>query len=545
MTSLPGMTLDPSAPPPLLLDSSYVSPDYGNLSLLSSLPAANISSNKLYQVPVGFIVLLSIFYGIISLVAVAGNFMVMWIVATSRRMQTVTNFFIANLAVADIIIGLFSIPFQFQAALLQRWVLPEFMCAFCPFVQVLSVNVSIFTLTAIALDRYRAVMSPLKARTTKLRAKFIICGIWTLAVAAALPCALALRVETQVESHALNLTKPFCHEVGISRKAWRIYNHVLVCLQYFFPLLTICFVYARMGLKLKESKSPGNAQGARDAGILKNKKKGTPGEGCSFVMTASQRQRTSSRVFAKAAQVKQGRYWYADEKRGLWRVNVATRKLIARRQRALHHTEKLDRRWSFLVFAKTNAGSLGADETLRRPEQTSPLCERTWAAHDFVYCPSDGDAQAAQELRRLSIKRAVAQQPQASRNRSSCGENDEISKDVPFGGVIRRYRQTSGARPNEITSSTTAAKRAASPLKRYVNPFLGETLGLNGRHVELLVPYRKETVRRYKNASGDGGGLPFSATLPPKIECHALYMCSSNVKTAALAVAQPSVNEHC
>ncbi|KAH7980387.1 hypothetical protein HPB49_015478 [Dermacentor silvarum] len=273
MTSLPGMTHDPSAPPPLLLDSPYVSPDYGNLSLLPSLPAGNVSSGKLYQVPVGFIVLLSIFYGLISLVAVAGNFMVMWIVATSRRMQTVTNFFIANLAVADIIIGLFSIPFQFQAALLQRWVLPEFMCAFCPFVQVLSVNVSIFTLTAIALDRYRAVMSPLKARTTKLRAKFIICGIWTLAVAAALPCALALRVETQVESHALNLTKPFCHEVGISRKAWRIYNHVLVCLQYFFPLLTICFVYARMGLKLKESKSPGNAQGARDAGILKNKKK--------------------------------------------------------------------------------------------------------------------------------------------------------------------------------------------------------------------------------------------------------------------------------
>lgn len=277
MTSLPGlgMTNDPS-PPPFLLDVPYFPQEYSNLSAFPSAPpplGVDVSSGTLYQVPVGFIVLLSLFYGLISLVAVAGNFMVMWIVATSRRMQTVTNFFIANLAVADIIIGLFSIPFQFQAALLQRWVLPEFMCAFCPFVQVLSVNVSIFTLTAIALDRYRAVMSPLKARTSKLRAKFIICAIWTLALAAALPYALALRVETLVVSSALNLTKPFCHEVGISRSAWRVYNHALVCLQYFFPLLTICFVYARMGLKLKESKSPGNAQGARDAGILKNKKK--------------------------------------------------------------------------------------------------------------------------------------------------------------------------------------------------------------------------------------------------------------------------------
>ncbi|CAN7986336.1 unnamed protein product [Ixodes hexagonus] len=277
MTSMPGfgMTHDPS-PPPLLLDVPYQPQDYANFSIFPSAPpplGVGVSSGTLYQVPVGFIVLLSLFYGLISLVAVAGNFMVMWIVATSRRMQTVTNFFIANLAVADIIIGLFSIPFQFQAALLQRWVLPEFMCAFCPFVQVLSVNVSIFTLTAIALDRYRAVMSPLKARTSKLRAKFIICAIWTLALAAALPYALALRVETLVVSSALNLTKPFCHEVGISRSAWRVYNHGLVCLQYFFPLLTICFVYARMGLKLKESKSPGNAQGARDAGILKNKRK--------------------------------------------------------------------------------------------------------------------------------------------------------------------------------------------------------------------------------------------------------------------------------
>jgi leucokinin receptor len=55
--------------------------------------------------------------------------------------------------------GLFA---QFQAALLQRWNLPHFMCAFCPFVQVLSVNVSVFTLTAIAVDRHRAILNPLR-----------------------------------------------------------------------------------------------------------------------------------------------------------------------------------------------------------------------------------------------------------------------------------------------------------------------------------------------------------------------------------------------
>lgn len=66
----------------------------------------------LYDVPAGIIALLSIFYGTISVLAVVGNSLVMWIIATSRRMQNVTNCFISNLALADIVIGLFAIPFQ-------------------------------------------------------------------------------------------------------------------------------------------------------------------------------------------------------------------------------------------------------------------------------------------------------------------------------------------------------------------------------------------------------------------------------------------------
>ena len=67
---------------------------------------------NLYEVPTGVTALLSLFYGSISVIAVVGNSLVMWIVATSRRMQNVTNCFIANLALADIVIGLFAIPFQ-------------------------------------------------------------------------------------------------------------------------------------------------------------------------------------------------------------------------------------------------------------------------------------------------------------------------------------------------------------------------------------------------------------------------------------------------
>lgn len=77
------------------------------------------SSDTLYDVPTGMIVLLSFLYGSISVLAVVGNLLVMWVVATSRRMQSVTNCYIANLALADIVIGLFAVPFQVSAYL--KW----------------------------------------------------------------------------------------------------------------------------------------------------------------------------------------------------------------------------------------------------------------------------------------------------------------------------------------------------------------------------------------------------------------------------------------
>ncbi|XP_050521027.1 RYamide receptor-like isoform X2 [Daktulosphaira vitifoliae] len=231
----------------------------------------------LYDVPVSIIVLLSIFYGTISVMAVVGNTLVIWIVTSSRRMHNVTNCYIANLALADIVIGLFSIPFQFQAALLQRWNLPAVMCPFCPFVQVLSVNVSIFTLTAIAIDRHRAILSPLRATPTKFRAKLLIATIWIAAFTLATPMAIALRVQVieYTDGAGYKLEKPFCHNLRLPEQTMFLYRVTLLFVQYVVPVIIITVVYVRMALRLWGSHAPGNAQDSRDANLMRNKKKGT------------------------------------------------------------------------------------------------------------------------------------------------------------------------------------------------------------------------------------------------------------------------------
>ncbi|EDW69722.1 RYamide receptor isoform X1 [Drosophila virilis] len=233
---------------------------------------------RLYAAPAEIVALLSIFYGGISIVAVIGNTLVIWVVATTRQMRTVTNMYIANLAFADVIIGLFSIPFQFQAALLQRWNLPYFMCGFCPFVQALSVNVSVFTLTAIAIDRHRAIINPLRARPTKFISKFIIAGIWLLALVFAAPFPIAFRVEEITDRFRendvyFNLTRPFCMNKNLSDEQLKAYRYALVFVQYLVPFCVISFVYIQMAVRLWGTHAPGNAQDSRDITLLKNKKK--------------------------------------------------------------------------------------------------------------------------------------------------------------------------------------------------------------------------------------------------------------------------------
>ena len=108
-----------------------------------------------YQPSKEVIIMLSVLYGSLSLVTVLSNSMVIYIyMSSSRPMQPILDYLIANLAVADLIIGLICIPFSFQAALLQSWNhLPDFLCWVLPFVENMSLNVSIFCLTAIAIDR--------------------------------------------------------------------------------------------------------------------------------------------------------------------------------------------------------------------------------------------------------------------------------------------------------------------------------------------------------------------------------------------------------
>jgi neuropeptide Y receptor len=81
-------------------------------------------------------------YLVIFITALVGNGLVCYVVKASPRMRTVTNFFIGNLAVGDILMALFCVPFSSLHVLLQHWPFGPYMCRLVSYTQAVSVLVS-------------------------------------------------------------------------------------------------------------------------------------------------------------------------------------------------------------------------------------------------------------------------------------------------------------------------------------------------------------------------------------------------------------------
>ena len=90
---------------------------------------------------------------VIFLVASVGNVIVIWIVLAHKRMRTVTNYFLVNLAVADFMISVFNMFLNFTFMMYQDWWFGLFFCKFSWFIAPCSTSVSVLTLMNIAVDR--------------------------------------------------------------------------------------------------------------------------------------------------------------------------------------------------------------------------------------------------------------------------------------------------------------------------------------------------------------------------------------------------------
>ncbi|XP_036683336.1 alpha-1D adrenergic receptor [Balaenoptera ricei] len=125
-----------------------------------------------------------VFLAAFILMAVAGNLMVILSVACNRHLQTVTNYFIVNLAVADLLLSTTVLPFSATMEVLGFWAFGRAFCDVWAAVDVLCCTASILSLCTISVDRYVGVRHSLKypAIMTERKAAAILALLWAVAL---------------------------------------------------------------------------------------------------------------------------------------------------------------------------------------------------------------------------------------------------------------------------------------------------------------------------------------------------------------------------
>uniref|UniRef100_A0A672H3L9 Gastrin/cholecystokinin type B receptor n=1 Tax=Salarias fasciatus TaxID=181472 RepID=A0A672H3L9_SALFA len=137
-------------------------------------------------------------YSLIFFLSVFGNMLIIVVLTVNKRMRTVTNTFLLSLAVSDLMMAIFCMPFTLIPSILKDFIFGAAMCKIVSYLMGISVSISTFSLVAIAIERYSAICNPLKSRVwqTRSHAYRVIAATWVLAFIIMIPYPIISHLES-------------------------------------------------------------------------------------------------------------------------------------------------------------------------------------------------------------------------------------------------------------------------------------------------------------------------------------------------------------
>ncbi|XP_035376988.1 galanin receptor type 1b [Electrophorus electricus] len=206
-----------------------------------------LDTNQTAEEPLGAeFAIVPVVFGCIFFLGVVGNSLVIVVIGRikTRRSRSTTNIFILNLSIADLSFLLFCVPFQATIYSLPEWIFGAFLCKFVHYFLMVSMLVSIFTLVAMSVDRYIAVVLSKKSPCIRNRRNALlgVCIIWMLSFIFAVPVAQHQILTNH--PHAPNSS--FCWEIWTERVARHTYKVTILIIGYLLPLVLITCSYAKV-----------------------------------------------------------------------------------------------------------------------------------------------------------------------------------------------------------------------------------------------------------------------------------------------------------
>ena len=215
---------------------------------------------------------------VIFVVSITGNTLIGVIVYKTPTMRKPINFLIVNMAMSDLLYPIFAIPLLIQELFRDPWLiggpLGQVLCKLVIFSTDVSLVVSIQSLVLIAVDRFGAVVYPLRSPliSSKL-CPFFILATWIVAMAVSSPYLMTSKLVEYLGEHGC---EGMWNEAFGENSSYPNYILAKVVVFLYIPLLLIATLYIIIYLRLKSRKIPGeqsnNAQqqrAKRERNVLK------------------------------------------------------------------------------------------------------------------------------------------------------------------------------------------------------------------------------------------------------------------------------------
>ena len=195
---------------------------------------------------------------LILIVSLVGNSLIGIIVYKTPNLRKPINFLIANMALSDLLFPIFWLPKRLLDLHVDSWlingVLGQILCKLHAFLVEASSFVSVQSLVLIAVDRFRAVVVPLRSPLISRRlCPFFILTTWIVAMAVASPNLFVYKlVENPGEMKCEGLWAETFGE-----KSLDIYNLTGVSVFFYIPMILLVAIYSIILIKLKKQAHPG------------------------------------------------------------------------------------------------------------------------------------------------------------------------------------------------------------------------------------------------------------------------------------------------
>ncbi|KAM9625468.1 LOW QUALITY PROTEIN: galanin receptor type 1-like [Morphnus guianensis] len=189
------------------------------------------------------VVIVLVLFGLIFLLGMVGNTLVFVVLGCLRPGGHV---FILNLSIADFSFLLFCVPFQATIYSLPEWIFGAFFCKWDHYLAMATMLVSIFTLVAMSVDRYIAVVHAKRSPCirSKRNTALGVAVIWLLSLHTAIPVA---QHQVLMSGHQQAPNSSFCWEHWANGStAKQMYKITILLVGYLLPLVLIICCYAKV-----------------------------------------------------------------------------------------------------------------------------------------------------------------------------------------------------------------------------------------------------------------------------------------------------------